>query len=145
MIFHFNSSTIFQLATHLKKCDYLFVPNLSSYIDIESYAEKLFYKAHRVEYFENQELLAVLAFYKNIEASLCFITNISVDEKMKGKQMGQNLLNKLITYCLENNINQIQLEVRKENNKAFNFYIKNNFVLIKENIYNFELQKIILS
>lgn len=144
MIVYFNTSTIDQIVTHLKKCDNLFVPNLSSYIDIDRYAEKLFEKAQRIECFENKELLALLAFYKNLENSFCFITNLSVDEKIKGKRIGQNLLNKLNTYCVDNNILKIQLVVYKENNKAINFYIKNNFALLKENLDNFELEKIII-
>lgn len=143
MIFHLNTSITEQIVTHLKKCDTLFVPNLSSYVDIESYAEKLFDKAVRIECFEEDELLALLAFYVNLDNNFCFITNVSVDEKLKGKKIGDSLLFELDKYCLENSIKQIQLEVRKENSKAINFYKKHNFALLKENIDNFELQKII--
>lgn len=128
----------------MKKCDGLFVPNLSSYVDVEIYAEKLFDKAQRIECFETNELLALLAFYVNLENSFCFITNISVDEKLKGKKVGDALILKLVEFCLKNNINQIQLEVRKENSKAISFYKKHNFTLLKENIDNFEFQKIIV-
>lgn len=144
MNFYLNTSSSKQISTHLKACDYLFVPNLSSYVDIESYAEKLFSKAQRIEYFEDNELLALLAFYVNFEDSYCFITNISVDEKIKEKKVGDAIILKLVDFSLKNNINQIQLEVRKENSKAINFYKKHNFTLLKENIDNFELQKIIV-
>lgn len=128
---------------HLKACDSLFVPKLSSYVTIESYAEKLFDKAERIECFEGNELLALLAFYVNLDKNFCFITNVSVDEKWSGKKIGDSLLFELDKYCLEHNIKQIQLEVRKENSKAITFYKKHNFALLKENIDNFELQKII--
>lgn len=144
MEFHLNTSNQAQILSHLKSCDALFVPNLSSYVDIESYSEKLFQKAKRIEFFEGDELLALLAFYVNVENSFCFITNVSVDNKLKGKKIGDALIVKLTEFCLKNNIDKIQLEVRKENNKAINFYKKHNFALLKENIDNFELQKIIV-
>lgn len=143
MEFLLNTSSAEQIFIHLKACDSLFVPKLSSYVTIETYAEKLFDKAERIEFFEENELLALLAFYVNLNANSCFITNVSVDEKLKGKKIGDALLFQLDKYCLKNNIKQIQLEVRKENIKAINFYKKHNFALLKENIDNFELQKII--
>jgi ribosomal protein S18 acetylase RimI-like enzyme len=141
--FHLNTSSIEQISTHLKACDALFVPKLSSYVTIESYAEKLFDKAERIECFEGNELLALLAFYVNLAANFCFITNVSVVEKWRGKKIGDYLLFELDKYCLENNIRQIQLEVRKENSKAISFYKKHNFAFLKENVDNFELQKTI--
>lgn len=144
MEFHLNTSTSKQILAHLKACDILFVPNLSSYVELESYAEKLFNKAERIEYFQKNELLALLAFYVNSENSFCFITNVSVDESLKGKKIGDALILQLVEFCSRNKIKNIQLEVRKENNKAINFYKKHNFALLKENIDNFELQKIIL-
>lgn len=143
MEFHLNTSSAKQVLVHLKTCDSSFVPYLSSYVDIESYAEKLFEKAEKIEYFEENELLALLAFYVNFSTNFCFITNVSVDDKLKGKKIGDSLIFQLNKYCLENNIKQIQLEVRKENIKAINFYKKHNFTILKENIDNFELQKII--
>ena len=144
MEFQLNTSTSEQILSHLKVCDDLFVPNLSSYADIESYAEKLFNKAERIEYFQDNQLLALLAFYVNYENSFCFITNVSVDESLKGKKIGDALILQVVEFCLKNKIKSIQLEVRKENNKAINFYKKHNFALLKENRDNFELQKIIL-
>ncbi len=144
MEFQINTSTKDQIDAHLKACDTLFVPNLSSYVDIECYAEKLFEKAVKIEYFEENELLALLAFYVNLENNLCFITNVSVDESLKGKKIGDSLLLQLNKFCVENNITKIQLEVRKENNKAIYFYKKHSFALLKENRDNFELQKIIV-
>ncbi len=144
MEFQLNTSTTKQIVTHLKRCDDLFVPNLSSYVDMESYAGKLFNKAQRIEYFKENELLALLAFYVNFENNFCFITNVSVDRKLKGKKIGDTLLTRLVEFCLENGINKIQLEVRKENCKAINFYKKHNFTLLKENKKKIELQKIIV-
>lgn len=141
MKFHLNTSNQIQILSHIKVCDTLFVPNLSSYVELESYAEKIFYKAQRIECFEEKDLLALLAFYVNVENSFCFITNISVDDKLKGKKIGDALILQLTEFCLKNNINKIQLEVRKENRKAINFYKKHNFELLKENNDNFELQK----
>jgi ribosomal protein S18 acetylase RimI-like enzyme len=141
--FLLNTSSVKQIFTHLNACDTLFVPKLSSYVTIETYAEKLFDKAERIECFEENELLALLAFYVNLDTNFCFITNVSVDEKWKGKKIGDALLFQLDKYCQENNIKHIQLEVRKENSKAINFYKKHNFELLKENRDNFELQKTI--
>lgn len=141
MEFYFNFSSIEQIFAHLKACDTFFVPKLSSYVSIEAYSEKLFDKAVRIECFEENELLGLLAFYVNLDSNSCFITNVSVDKKLKGKKIGDSLIFELDNYCLENNINHIQLEVRKENVKAIYFYKKHNFVLLKESIDNFELQK----
>lgn len=62
------------------------------------------------------------------------ILNFVVDESYQRQNIGSTLLNKVIE---QYNLKKITLEVREHNQKAINFYIKNNFkkVNIRKHYY----------
>lgn len=65
------------------------------------------------------------------------ITNLAVDERYKGKSIGNYLLVGLIKQCVNNNIYRMTLEVRKSNDVAINLYKKHGFTEqgIRKNYY----------
>jgi len=64
------------------------------------------------------------------------ILMISISEKQRRQNIGSGLLNKFIQEIILQKINQIELEVRTDNDKAINFY-KNHGFKITEKISNF--------
>lgn len=62
------------------------------------------------------------------------ILNFVVDESYQRQNIGSTLLNKVIE---QYNLKKITLEVREHNQKAINFYVKNNFkkVNIRKHYY----------
>jgi len=56
------------------------------------------------------------------------ITNIAVKKAHRGKGIGEQLIQGLINYCVDNNIDNMTLEVRKSNIVAQNLYKKYGFI-----------------
>ena len=65
------------------------------------------------------------------------ITNIVIKKSYRGKHLSSILMKYLITYCKENNIKKIHLEVSSKNKIAINLYTKFGFtqVGLRKNYY----------
>ncbi|NLL27631.1 MAG: GNAT family N-acetyltransferase [Bacteroidales bacterium] len=130
--FSFNQSDVNQIKTHLHDVNTSFDPKLESYVDIELYADKLYKLANRFEVFSDKTLVALLAIYINKDGRYAFITNLSVSEQYARRGIATTLLRQAIDYAKHNELNKILLEVKVENKRAINFYLKHNFSIIKE-------------
>ena len=122
-----NRSSIADIKRHLWSVSPQFVPELSSYVDIDKYAEKLYNKAQRIEIWEQGLLEGLLAYYLNTEGRFAFITNVSISPRIMGGGVASEMLKRLI----EDNkgiIDIIRLEVNICNERAIHFYEKNGFV-----------------
>jgi len=58
------------------------------------------------------------------------ILMIAVSEKQRRLNIGSALLNNFLRKILIQNINHVELEVKKSNNGAIEFYQKNKFVIV---------------
>lgn len=58
------------------------------------------------------------------------ITNIVIKKSYRGKHLSSILMKYLITYCVENNIKKIHLEVCSKNKIAINLYTKFGFTQV---------------
>ena len=128
-----HKSTYEQIYNHLKKCNESFKPKLSSYVNLKEYSEKIYKKAILLEYFENEKLVGLIAGYPLTESF--YITNVSTDPDFSGRGIGKTLLEECEEFCEKSFINKIKLEVKPENKRAIEFYIKNGFEYRKEMIY----------
>ena len=120
----FNKSNFEQINSHLLSVSDLFVPSLSSYVNIEKYSLKLINNANRFEIFDNDKLIALLAFYEKSDE--IFLTNLSVCKTHLKKGIAKNLLFELFDYS---KMRYIKLEVFKLNRKAIKFYLLNDFYI----------------
>lgn len=66
------------------------------------------------------------------------IVNINILDNYQGNGYSKLLMNELIKYTQENNIENITLEVNRDNTKAINLYKKYNFkeVAVRKGYYN---------
>lgn len=119
-----NKSSYSDILDHLTKCSNEFVPPLHEYVDLQTYAKKISEKAERFEFYSGESLEGLLAVYSG-ETS--FITNVSVDQKLKGMQVAQSLLKECVHKLTSLGCKLINLEVFVDNKRAINFYLKNNF------------------
>lgn len=126
-----NNSTKKHIINHLKACNDSFIPNLDSYVDIDSYSRKLHSKSTRFEYFENNKLIGLVAAYQNSIEREVFITNVSVIPSFQKKGISSSLLSKCISYYKNKKYKLIILEVNNKNWKAVNFYEKNKFKIVR--------------
>ncbi|WP_283612137.1 GNAT family N-acetyltransferase [Croceibacter atlanticus] len=127
-----NKSDLLDIKSHLINCDAIFEPPLSSYVDIEKYAKKLYENAVRFEIWEAKRLTCLLAVYINKEDKNVFISNISIEKNSQGKGFGKLLLNSLIKSSLTKQCNEILLEVFNNNTKAIHFYYNFGFSKLDE-------------
>ena len=121
-----NVSTIADIKKHLWSVSSQFVPELSSYVDIDKYSEKLFEKAQRIEIWEDGHLEGLLAYYLNVEGRFAFITNVSVSPKIMGEGVASEMIRRMVKDVV-GIIDIIRLEVNPGNERAKAFYIKNGF------------------
>lgn len=128
-----NFSSKEDIENHLNSCNYDFVPNLSSYVNISDYADKLYKKAYRIEAWDSDKLIGLVAGYLNDFCNKkAYISNVSVERKYQGLGIANNLLASFIHLAYEKKFKMIELEVESENISAINLYKKNNFILDKK-------------
>jgi ribosomal protein S18 acetylase RimI-like enzyme len=129
MIFEYsiNQSNLFQVKSHLDQCSELFVPTLSSYVDIYSYSEKLIQKATRIEAFDEIKLIGLIAVYINEDENLCFVSNVSVIPGFSGKGIATTLFYRTQNLIKNLRVDTMILHVDKNNYPAINFYEKLGF------------------
>jgi ribosomal protein S18 acetylase RimI-like enzyme len=129
-----NKASAQQLAELLTSCDADFIPNLSSRVVINDYAEKLSSKAMRFEVWADDLLVGLVAAYCNDqEKRIAYITSVSV----KNVWMGQGIAAQLLKQCIEHakaaGMRKISLEVASDNIPAIKLYKKCGFVEAEHN------------
>lgn len=136
-----NQSDYNDIYYHLIECDLFFNPKLSEKIDIVEYSKKINAKAIRVEAWNNDLLIGLVAYYFNPENSTAFITNVSVLDRFKGLGIAKKLLQEAIDQVKCLNCHSINLEVNKSSSVVINLYLKFNFELTGENLDNYLMKK----
>ena len=133
--FTFNESKLDEIYQHLFDCSDSFVPKLSSYVNLDEYSSKIYQKSFRIEAFNNNKLVGLIAVYINTNS--LYITNVSVLPDFQNLKIADKIMKKCIEKCQELSITKLILEVRKENIKALSFYNKRGFKISteKENTY----------
>jgi hypothetical protein len=108
----FNRASPSEIAAHLRSCDREFHPALSSRVDIDEYAAKLWAKAERFESWDGAVLVGLLAFYCNDAAERsAFVTSVG----------------DCIAYCTRHGARRIGLEVACGQTSAIHLYEKCGF------------------
>lgn len=133
MKFTLNKSTSVVVYSHLNRVKLEFIPPLNEVVDLNEYAIKIFSKAQRVEAWDYEDLIGLIAFYINSVENLIYITNVSIEKKFQGKKIAQKLMNKVFKIAYDNKYDKIKLQVFNGNNKAIEFYKKLNFEIKSNN------------
>ena len=125
-----NNSSHNDIRNHLERCDLLFKPVLSSYINLEEYSKKLFENATRYEVFGERELVGLVGVY--FSKNIGYISNFSLERELLSKGISSNLMKFCLDDFKKQKLNIIRLEVYKENERAIKFYKKYGFIFEKE-------------
>lgn len=109
-----------------------FNPPLSRNIPytVEEYAQRLSENASFILCEENDIIVGFTAYYVNLEGRFVYIPQIWVSDFFQRKGIGTSMVDEIIKK-VPPEIEFIRLEVRESNQKAFSFYIKNHYHLIK--------------
>jgi GNAT superfamily N-acetyltransferase len=119
-----------EVADHLHICDVAFVPKLSSRVNIDSYAKKIFQNADRFEAWAGDKMTGLVAVYcnsPNRDLGVAFITSVSVLPGWHGRGIASRLIESCIEKVRDSNFNCICLEVDVENRIAVLLYEKHGF------------------
>lgn len=128
ILYQIKTANVNDIYLHLNACDDSFIPALSTRINIDEYAQKIYDKAITFEAWNKKQLVGLIAtYFSQPEAGIAFITNVSVCKNSKGKGIASQLLSHCIEYGKKINYNEIKLEVNSENIPAITFYKKHQF------------------
>ena len=131
-------SSLCEIISHLKDVDGCFSPVLSSIVNLEFFAKKIYDNTIRFEAWNNDKLIGLLsAYFNNYSTKNGFINHVAVKTPYNGQGISKNLMNKCIEYGINNGFESITLEVSKDNYVAINLYERFGFV-----VYDVQLTKI---
>jgi ribosomal protein S18 acetylase RimI-like enzyme len=135
-----NESKLEDVLFHLEFMDKHFRPNLSSYTDINTYAETIDKKSIKIEIWLQKQLVGLIAGYCSKNNDF-FISNYSAFPSLRHQGIALLLLKHLEDYSCENIIQSLILEVYKVNERAVAFYEKNGFKQFKNTKNTFFMKK----
>ena len=138
-----KTTTEEQLYFHMVECNNCFYPPLDERVNIRDYSKKLFDKSTTFEAWVENKLVGCVAVYFNTENNYAYISNVSVVKEYMGFGIASVLLKNCIQQTKTYQLNQIILEVNKQNIPAINLYkkldfkqfdIKNELLIMKLNL-----------
>jgi ribosomal protein S18 acetylase RimI-like enzyme len=113
---------------HLLRCNYDFCPPLSSRVQIEEYARKLYTQSQRFEAWTASNLVGLVAVYCNdVVQRRAFVTNVSVVAEFQRRRVAASLMNRSIRYLRELGFDSVTLEVDSQNLRAIQLYERFGF------------------
>lgn len=128
VLFQYNYASSQLIRAHLERVSPLFKPELSSYVNLDLYAKKIYEKANRVEVWDDDSLVGLVAYYINKDESFAFITNVSLEKEYSGQGIAGQMMD-IVQNNLIGIVKSIKLEVKAENTVAIRFYRKHGFAV----------------
>lgn len=121
-----NSKELKQIIHDYNK---LFYPSIESQVNnLDNYAIKLYNYSITIKAVLDKKIVGFASFYCNDnETFTAYLTQIAVSKEVRGKKIGQLLLDEVIKISSSKKMKYLKLEVHNENDIAYNFYKKNEF------------------
>lgn len=120
-----DRATEAQIADFLREHSIDFSPPLEQALDIPTYARKLRQNARTYEIWDGHRLDALMAVYFNEELGQLFVSHICTARARWGKGLGSLFMKQLKSYGEPYRF--IRLEVRRSNERARAFYVRQGF------------------
>jgi len=120
-----------EIRLHFSRLDEDFLAGLRAQVAFDEYLSKIQSLSNHVVAIDGNEIVGAIFYYTQDYS--CFITHISVLPEYQGEKIGTQL----ITHVTEKKeLQEIELEVASENQKALHFYLNLGFFQV-ENRGNF--------
>lgn len=118
----------------LDKFGNLFVPVLSSEVDIDEYSKKLSEKAKFTiaRNPETNEIVGFISFYENLENHSYFFSLMAILPDYQHSGLGHIMMNRMKAELDGKRIKKIVFEVHKNNTKALSFHLRNGYVVCED-------------
>lgn len=124
-----NEASVAEVIALLTACDRDFCPPLSERQDIPTYAERIWQRADRFEYWDAGSLVGLVAIYCiTSQGAPAFITNVSVRGEYRGRGLGDTLLHAALDHARSCGFTHVALEVDAGAKPALKLYRKHGFV-----------------
>ena len=126
-----NTASLEKLMTFFHEVDNLFVPPLRTHVNsIDEYAIKLKDNADVFEAWSGDELIGIAAVYLNNNATkVGFITSVVVLKEYQKLGIARVLIRIAIEYAKKKGFKRLELEVNKDNERAYNLYSEFGFTV----------------
>jgi ribosomal protein S18 acetylase RimI-like enzyme len=126
----YNVATATEIADHLASNDAAFIPRLSERVTISEYAQKIVDRAERFEAWAHGRLIGLVAAYFNETVTrTAFITSVSVIPAYRQQGLATQLLVACVESAKRRHVDQISLEVDRENLPAVDLYRTQGFTV----------------
>ena len=113
----------------LKKADHTFPVPLSQKQDLLSYAHKLQERATICAFWENDEIISMVAGYTdNLEHGLAYIAIAATLECGRGRGLASMMLQEFLNICKDKGVNAVHLYTTPSNKAALHLYQKLGFL-----------------
>lgn len=123
------------------KSDNLFIPSLSSRINIINYCNKMYENGTCFCCFDNENLIGLVIGYFNQYPQDSFITFVLVLPVYEGLHIGTNLMKNSISFAINLGSKGILLKMLASNSKLLNFYLNLGFKIKNQSFYEGTLIK----
>lgn len=127
MNFRLDSASEGELLAHLRAVDSSFAPPLSRRVDLAAYAAKIAARARRIEAWDGEALVGLIALYADDPVRGGFITNVSVLPSHQGQGLAGQLLRRTLALGTELRLASLRLEVKADNTAALALYRRHGF------------------
>lgn len=97
-----------------------------------NYSHKLIENATTFEIWDASNLVGIICAYLNYELKTAYIPYVCISANYSGRGLASSLIDSLQTYCKEQNLKKISLEVRDYNMPAISLYVKNGFKQVEK-------------
>ena len=124
-----NNSTLKDISCHLHAVDNSFAIPLSQRLDIEEYAQKLYLKSNRLEAWNKNDLVGLIAYYHNEAEHRFHVSNVSVIKQFEGHGIATHLLMQTRKNAEHLNVNRIDLLADVQ---VVNFYVRIGYFISKQ-------------
>lgn len=131
MTFRQDTATAADIESHLRECSNDFSPPLEGRVDLPAYAAKLRLAATTCEAWHAQDLVGLIAYYRNDATGVAFITSVSTSPRFRGFGLARTLLTQALLDVDEAGYSCTELEVGSDNDAALNLYRSVGFAEIE--------------
>ncbi|WP_165024554.1 GNAT family N-acetyltransferase [Dysgonomonas sp. ZJ279] len=123
-----SSKSSTELAGYYRLLDSSFEPPLSSYVNIDTYADKLVNNAYVAILKSKDEFVGLFAVYINDkEGKIAYISSLAVMDKFKGSGYSKYLMDEAVNTAKQAGMQMVRFEVKSTYDRAIKFHEKYGF------------------
>lgn len=130
--FRQGAATAGDIEAHLRICSGDFLPPLDSRVDLPAYAAKLHSAAKTYEAWHEEDLVGLIAIYRDDASRVAFISSVSTTAPFRRSGLARALLTQVLVHLARDGYGPVELEVDSRSDAARNLYRSLDFIEVEE-------------